>query len=261
MNPFSGPQLVALRQLRGAWRPEQFIVIGAAALGCFLEMRWRRTADLDLTVAVTLAEVSAVLGALPGWVRDPRVEHRWRVPGEAAIDVIPAGPELLRQGEILWPKSGQRMELVGFRLPFAHGVPIEVEPGSVVRVAPLPVLFVLKAIAALDRVAERERDLADLAHILEGFEPADPEERFSPAVFEAKLTYEEVGPFLLGREISVIVNEAERERVEAWMRAAATEEGPGGLQPRLLAMGPAAWRRSPHDLLRSLDAFGRGLGR
>ncbi|MGE3676136.1 MAG: hypothetical protein AB7K71_41085, partial [Polyangiaceae bacterium] len=49
------------------------VLIGAAALGCHLEMTWRKTADLDLTI---LADLAAIL---EDYLRadDPR---RWESP-------------------------------------------------------------------------------------------------------------------------------------------------------------------------------------
>ena len=48
MTPLTEEQVQALRELIGLWKPEGFVLIGASALGCFLELRWRKTQDLDL---------------------------------------------------------------------------------------------------------------------------------------------------------------------------------------------------------------------
>ncbi len=41
-------QAVVLEDLRRIWSEEQFVVVGATAIGCHLEFRWRQTHDLDL---------------------------------------------------------------------------------------------------------------------------------------------------------------------------------------------------------------------
>ncbi len=43
-------QVEALKTLLQIWPEERIVLIGAAALGCFLDMRWRQTYDLDLSV-------------------------------------------------------------------------------------------------------------------------------------------------------------------------------------------------------------------
>jgi hypothetical protein len=96
--PFSPRQIDALRQLTHLWMPERFVLIGAAALGCFLDMRWRGTADLDLALAISLEEFLDER-LVPGWRRDRRMEHRWYAPGGEMIDLgmsyEEAGPFLL----------------------------------------------------------------------------------------------------------------------------------------------------------------------
>ncbi len=253
--PFSVGQVEALRHLSQFWAAEQFVLIGASALGCFLDMRWRGTADLDLTLAISLEEyLDQTL--VPGWRRDQGMEHRWYSPAGVIVDIIPAGPELLRQGEVQWPRTGHRMSLTGLRLAFGKRLPVPVAPDLTVMVAPIPVLTVLKIVAYHDRPAERERDLPDLAYILMDY---DPEDRFSDEVFELGLSYEEAGPFLLARQISGMVNDIERVEVERFVKEASDEDDPSGVQAKLLAQGPPSWRRDPEELSRSIRAFGRGF--
>jgi len=255
VTPFSARQLDVLRQLSQLWTPERFVLIGAAALGCFLEMRWRGTADLDLTLAISLDEFLDER-LVPGWGRDRWMEHRWYAPGGEIVDIIPAGPELLRAGEVQWPRTGHRMSLVGIRLAFERGVPVSVAPDLIVKVAPVPVLTVLKIVAYEERPAERERDLADLAYIFTEYEP---EERFADDVITLGMSYEEIGPFLLARTIASMVNDAERAHVNRFVRKASDEDDPSGTHAKLLASGPPSWRREPDELMRCMRAFTRGF--
>ena len=253
--PFSTTQLRALRQLADLWGADRFVLIGASALGCFLEMRWRQTGDLDLTVAASLEEY---LGASlpPGWTRDARMEQRWSSPEGVLVDIIPAGPEQLRQGEVTWPRTGHRMTLLGLRLAFDHAKRIALAERLELQVAPIPVLVILKIVAYQDRPQERGRDLADLAYILTEFEPDD---RFSDEVMDQGLTYEEAGPFLLAREMALIAGPVEAERVGQFVAASLDEEGPQALLPKLISVGPPSWRADPEELIRCMEAFRRGL--
>jgi predicted nucleotidyltransferase len=253
--PLSAGQLEALRQLSQLWPPERFVLIGASALGCFLDMRWRGTADLDLTLAASLEEYLDQTMA-PGWIRDPGMEQRWYSPGGEIVDIIPAGPELLRKGEVQWPRTGHRMSLLSLRLAFERGVPVTVAPDLTVMIAPIPVLTVLKIAAYRDRPAERERDLADLAYILTEYEPED---RFADDVINLGMSYDEVGPFLLARTIAAMVNDAERAQVNRFAREASDEDDPSGIHAKLLALGPPSWRRDPDELMQCMRAFSRGF--
>jgi predicted nucleotidyltransferase len=224
-----------------------------------MDMRWRQTQNLDLSLAASLEEYPARLDTLPGWSRDPGFEYRWLAPFGVKVDVIPAGSELLKPGELTWPRSGQRMSLLGFRLAFERAVSVRIRADLTVRVAPVPVVVVLKMVAYMDRPGERLRDLEDIGYVFEGFVGPDAKERYSDAVFDRGLTYEEVSPFLLGQEISAIVNAAEREAVERYLGAVENERDPRGTQAQMARLGPASWHRDPEQLLRRLKAFKQGF--
>jgi hypothetical protein len=80
---FSAAQIEALRALSRAFGREQVVLIGASALGCFMDMRWRQTFDLDVCVAAALDDVTRPLERLKGWRRHPTKEHEWSVTGLA----------------------------------------------------------------------------------------------------------------------------------------------------------------------------------
>ena len=69
MIPFPEPYVSVLRALRAIWDSERFIVIGAAAVACHLELRWRGTIDLDLSVAAGFDAYARDLERL-GWRRE-----------------------------------------------------------------------------------------------------------------------------------------------------------------------------------------------
>jgi len=50
--PLAQDAVAALRSLRAAFPIQPLALVGAAALGCRIPMKWRRTEDLDLVLAV-----------------------------------------------------------------------------------------------------------------------------------------------------------------------------------------------------------------
>jgi len=219
-NVFTKDEVNALRMLRQVWAGEKIVLIGATALGCFFDMRWHQTYDLDLSISVSL-EYSSDLNRLVGWSRDSRIEQRWLAPGNVRIDIIPAASNLLDKGEVVWPQSGFRMSLVGLRLAFEHGVALRPAADFEILVAPVPVIAVLKVISYQEKAQERTRDLADIAYILEEFLSPDDQRRFSDQAFEFGLNYEETSAFFLGKEIGSIANKTElakfRPPDKAWL--------------------------------------------
>ena len=139
-------QAETLRQLAGLWRDTPFVLIGANALALQLDLEWRQTNDLDFVVSIALEDYPAGLQSLPGWHRRPRAgEHAWLSPTGVQVDVVPAGPGLLRAGSLTWPQTGYQMNLVGLRLAFDHHVLIEVDERCSVRVAATPAVEIGRA--------------------------------------------------------------------------------------------------------------------
>jgi predicted nucleotidyltransferase len=251
-------QVDALRTLRQIWDQEKIVLIGATALGCFIDMHWRQTYDLDLSISVSLDKYPSDLSHIPGWSQDPNLEQRWLAPGIVHIDIIPADSIALSQGGFVWPKSGFSMSLVGMRLAFRHGVPFRPADDFEILVAPVPVIAVLKMIAYQEKPPERIRDLLDIAHIVEEFLPADDQRRYSDEVFDLHLSYEETSAFCLGKEMGSIANERELCEISSFVAMLRNVSDPNATQSRML-QGSAAWRRDPRILLKSLDAFDKGL--
>ena len=77
-------QLAALREIERLWPEANAVVIGATALGFYFDMSWRRTADVDFAVALTVDALPA-LASRPGWSRQPRREHEFYAPGGAKV--------------------------------------------------------------------------------------------------------------------------------------------------------------------------------
>jgi len=135
---FTPGQAAALKKLRELWLDTPFVLVGASALGCFLDFRWRVTNDLDVSISIEVDELPAGLDRLLEWSADPRAEHRWLAPEGVKVDILPAGPNLRRAGTLRWPRSGNEMSLLGQRLAFEQARDVQVTSDLSIRVAPVP---------------------------------------------------------------------------------------------------------------------------
>ncbi len=255
----SAHHVEALKTLLQIWPEERIVLIGATALGCFLDMRWRQTYDLDLSVSISVEEYASDLKELRGWTPDTHHEPRWIAPGGVRIDIIPTGSRLLAAGELAWPQSGIRMSLIGLRLAFENNEKLRLAENFEFRIAKLPVIAILKIIAYQDKPIERQRDLADLAYILEEFLSDDDPRRFDDEVFHLGLAYEETSAFFLGKEIGHIVNETERAKVHSFLTILRDESHSSLAQSKMLISAPTSWKKDQRILLRRLDVFDQGL--
>lgn len=132
MTEFAQAEIDALRMLRDAYPEAEIAIIGAAALHFHLPMTWRKTADIDLVIAVSVSDLEEGLARIPGWTRDERREQRWYAPNGVGMDLVPAPPDVVDQGSLVWPTSQQTMNLDGVGLALA-AEPREVAPGLDIR--------------------------------------------------------------------------------------------------------------------------------
>ena len=259
MSNFTDHQIEALRALFTLWPNERMTVVGASALACYMEMKWRRTHDLDVAVLLAVEDASEDLANVSGWQRHPSKEHEWLTPDDVKVDIIPVAPKHLARGRIKWPKTDVEMSLVGFRLAFDHSEPTSIAPDVMVHVAPVPVITVLKMAAYLDRPSERQRDLEDLAYILEEYLQHDADDRYSKDIFELGLTYEETSSYVLGKKVGALINQTEKDLVLAFLAKLQDEGEPLSTQARMASLGPPGWHRDPDQLLQRIAAFKLGV--
>lgn len=99
------------------------------------------------------------------------------------------------------------MNVAGYREAFEAALPVEIDPGCVVRVVSLPGLAILKLLAWGDRGATDARDAIDLAMLLRQYRAAGNEDRLYGAesgVLEAAgYDVDMAGARLLGPETRV----------------------------------------------------------
>ena len=245
--------------LKGLWPQAKVSLIGASALTCLLPGFHRRTYDLDVTVAISVDALPSELRKLVGWKQDPQLEHRWLTPAGLKVDLIPAGDKLLTAGRIVW-KSGQEMSLLGFRHAFTSVSQLELAPGIRVDVGSVPVIVLLKMTAYQERPHDRRKDLGDIALALENHVSDDDPRRFSNEILEAEVRYEEVSPYLLGRDLAGLVDKIEGRSVTRFI-SLAMGQGDGGMtQAVMLQEAPIpSWREHPGEFDAALRAFNRGI--
>jgi predicted nucleotidyltransferase len=97
------------------------------------------------------------------------------------------------------------MSLVGLDLALVHVMVVPLDGTADLDVATVPVIAVLKMASWLDRPAERERDLDDLAHILDDYLEPDDLRRWDDDLIESGLPHEDQSAFALGQDIARIV--------------------------------------------------------
>ena len=196
VDPLWNPQaLRSLREVADSMAPAAVVVVGAAALLHHRPGRFRITLDIDLAVAVDPRG-----DRLPdGWTRAQPPRQRWSDRDGRPIDIVPATPHCLERGFVEW-QDGTRMSLIGFDLVMRDSVPLSADGPANLRVADLMALSVCKIVAWTDRPGDRQKDLRDLATILETYVEPD-HDRFHDEPDPA-LEFEARAPFLLGIDLA-----------------------------------------------------------
>jgi len=250
VSQLADAQLDALRSLRAGYPDAEIAIIGATALAFHIDMTWRTSVDLDLVIAVSAADLDP--SRLPGWRRHPKLEHSWKTDQGVLVDLVSAPTEALDAGELVWPASGHRMNLTGIRQGLQSSK-VQLAPDISVAVASVPALALMKMSAFVDRPYERLKDLKDIAHILNEYPSLDDDGLFSDAVRAKQLDFGAARAFVLGRRLREIVDERDREVVDAFFRTIEEDVH----WTRFVENSP--WRHDEDDLRRKVDALRSGL--
>ena len=207
MPKIEGDLAEALRVLRDYFEQRQipFALVGALVPALLLSSDFgaRETRDADHVIRLQSWEAwNGVIAELErlGFTRGRREQEHRLYYRTAEIDLIPFGIFDGPSTVLIWPKSGNRMNMTGFLEVFQFAIPTEVVPGVTLPVVPLWLFAVLKVVAFLDRAYPR--DLHDLVYVLEHFEAVGKSSRrFDLAGDVEGLTYDTAGAFLLGRDV------------------------------------------------------------
>jgi predicted nucleotidyltransferase len=196
----------------------EVVIIGAAALLCFIDLG-RFTRDVDLVVALDLTDFAALSADLKaiGWIQEPGRGHRWRGSKGSLIDLMPAGAGLRAAAQIVWPDGSFAMSLVGFEHVFTRSITISFGPDAWFKVAPPPVIALLKIVAYSEDPQRRRKDLDDLESLLRQYE-AKSDRIFGDDVFAAELDdFEYANAFLLGSDVGTIATDRDAEIVHGFL--------------------------------------------
>lgn len=144
------------------------------------------------------------------------------------IDLLAVGPMALERGAVTFSQTGTIMNLTGFDLALQSLVPVDfgatplAELAQPITRAPTPVVVLLKMGAFLDR-PERERDLEDIAYVLQNYLPSDDIRRFEAPLSVANLTFEHQSAYALGLDLGQVAQSQHRELADRFI---ATMLGP-----------------------------------
>lgn len=198
-------QAKALRELQEICSElrSDVVLIGAIAYRVWVHDEDRTTEDLDAVVALDLDEMAPLRELLTacGWRPDAKREHRWHSAESVRLDLMPVGPKARQTKELIWPVAETRMSLVGYDHVFEDAVECDIGSGLKARVVPLVTLVLLKIVSYMDDPETRQKDLQDIASIMDKFEE-DGDRRFSDEVLDAGVQYDVAGAFLLGRDLA-----------------------------------------------------------
>ncbi len=247
-------QIAALREVGEVWPDRATVIIGATALGFYYDMRWRQTADVDLVLAVELDEFPGRMTERPGWTQHPTKEHEFLSPQGAKLDILPAGPGLLESGVVTWT-SGHKMSLEALDLAFAHAEEQQCDDDYVARVAPPQVVTVLKMASYCDRPAERERDLVDIAHLLDSYV-----DEYSSRLWDeaGDCVYDLAPAYLLGMDVGRLAADPHYALISRFLDRVGDPEATEHAQ--MQRRGPTDWKWQQEPLKLRLDSFKIGLG-
>lgn len=163
----------------------------------------RETKDVDTAIAVrSWREFDKIKKRLieQGFVTPSGApEHRLQL-GRGEVDLLPVGQNISNKGRIIWPESGQSMDITGFAEAFEYAVETEISPGQCVPVAPLWVFVVLKIVAYGD--IGRRKDAYDMVLVLQEYGVKDNRRFENVEIIPEGMDYEFSGAFLCGYDVA-----------------------------------------------------------
>lgn len=218
----------------GQVRPDaRFLLVGAMARDLLLSYAHgipsrRATEDLDFAFAVdnwhVFAQWRDALIASGGFAAVAGVAHRLSFAGRR-VDLIPFGGVESADGVIDWPPpQDTRMVVLGFREAMAAAVTTKLPGGTMVAVASLPALTLLKLFAWNDRrYIQPGKDAGDLWLLLCNYLDAGNRERLyteAAHLFEAP-DYDDdlAGAWLLGADARRLLRKADNTNSTALIHA------------------------------------------
>jgi predicted nucleotidyltransferase len=243
-----------------------YLLAGATARDLLLQAAHgidtrRATKDVDLAFLVDTwdeyLDLHARLLASGDFSGLPKDElHKLRFRGDLQVDVLPFGAIERPDRTIAWPPDGDTiMTMFGFREAHQASITVVLPPDERVQVVSLPALAILKFIAWQNRRLEQPgKDAHDLIVILRAYLEAGNEERFYDEAdglieFDTNFDIELGGAWLLGRDMTSLLDVSGHERIARIIADEADENG----QLRLVGDIRAVEPERALQILRALE--------
>ena len=183
-----------------------FGIVGALVPELLLDVQPpRKTNDVDVAVVVEgLEDFDLLKGRLAdyGFTRTRR-PHRLDHRNGGWADILPLNEAIARDGLEL--EDGVVLNMAGFGHVVPNAVPIAIEGGPTLPVAPLPLHVLLKLVAFSDR--EASKDLASVLHCLEHY-LEDDVRRYGVDHDGEGVLYEYTGAYVVGEDARPFLDEA-----------------------------------------------------
>ena len=191
-----------------------FGIVGALVPELLLDARpHRMTNDVDLAVVVEgLADFDLLKDRLAdyGFTRT-RLPHRLQHGDGGWVDILPFSEAIAPDG-YLELEEGFVLNMAGFSHVVPSSVPIPIEGGPTLPLAPLPLYVLLKLVAFSDR--NESKDLASVLHCLKHY-LEDDERRYGVDHDDEGVPYEFTGAYLVGVDARPFLDESLSEAVNA----------------------------------------------
>ncbi|HTK83217.1 MAG TPA: nucleotidyl transferase AbiEii/AbiGii toxin family protein [Bacteroidota bacterium] len=193
----------------------------------------RRTLDVDVAIRVAswnqVNDLAAELRRTGLFLRDSRIQHRFRFRDGVIFDMVPFGDVENPTGKVRWPSHGDVvMSTIGFREAFEHSIAVTLRtnPRLEINVCAPPGLAILKLMAWNDAYPARTKDAQDLLFIMKHYIDAGNDERLhdqdKDIMEEPDFDFGLASPRLLGRDMGNIASRTTREHIT---RILTTETG------------------------------------
>jgi len=151
--------------------------------------------------------------------------HRMHFGDHTTIDIIPYGPDIVKDNKIEWPHNGPIMNVAGFDQLFDYAEPKEIFPGMKWLVPPLPLFVLLKLACYEDR--KFNRDLADIIFCLEHYEEEEKASRRFELIGDVEgIEWDYAGAYLIGKEAQRFVVHALKKPVLTFLQRFSGIEAP-----------------------------------
>ncbi len=194
-----------------------FFVAGATArdlilFNVFGREPGRQTRDIDTGIFISdWAAFADVKDALirAGLSETPNVYRLRHESSGLPIDIIPFGAIADNRGDIQWPPEHVvTMSVAGFQEAYHSALSVEINPTTVIKVASLAGLSLLKLVAWQERGAQTNKDAADFLTILLEYQHPQMDRLWDQYIPAAQLDYdlERQAAFLLGYDLNGILS-------------------------------------------------------